>query len=285
MPSVTIVGIGRVGGSFAIRFRDSEYSIGNLIGTRDGSPFSDVVELVDVSEISEDLILLSLPDNEIAGFASQIIPKLTNRPVVLHTSGSLSSEILKPLADIGCPVGSIHPLISFTDPEVGAKMLHGAFFCVEGDVQAVIAAHDLVRFFGGESFEVPTANKVLYHAAAVTACGHLTALVDVSQSMLNMAGVDENNASRILIPLIKSTIENIEKQGTAKALTGTFARADVNGFQRQLASFDGKLSLNETEIFLDIAQRSIEIASRNGAEPSEISRIAELISLAKSELR
>lgn len=285
MPSVTIVGVGRVGASFALRFRNSEYTIRNLIGTHKGEPFADVVRFDDVTELCDELILLTLPDRDISAIASQIAPKIKNKPVVLHTSGSLSSEILKPLADIGCPVGSMHPLISFTDPELGAKALTGAYFCVEGDMKAVASARNLVNFFGGQAFEVDTANKVLYHTAAVTACGHLTALIDVAQTMLRKAGVDKEITSKILLPLVKSTVNNIESLGTAAALTGTFARADVDGFKRQLEAFDGKLSLNQIEIFLSLASRSIEIASDNGAEPTDISRMAELITLAKTELR
>jgi len=285
MPSVTIVGIGRVGGAFAVKFRGSEYTIRNLIGNKSGQPSSDVVDLDAVHAIAEDVVLLTVPDDQLVRVATDIARKIKNAPVVLHTSGPLSSDILKPLADIGCSVGSVHPLVSFTSAESGAKELDGAYFCVEGDTRAVETAMDLISYFGGISFEVPTANKVLYHAAAVAACGHLTALIDVSQVMLEKAGVDREMASKILIPLIKSTVKNIAEQGTDAALTGTFARTDVAGFERQLATFSGKLTRNETEIYLSLAERSIEIALRNGADQKRITRIEELLSLAKSELR
>ncbi len=285
MPSVTIVGIGRVGGAFAVKFRDSEYTIVNLIGSKRGDPSPDVVKLEDLSEINEDLVLLTVPDEQLVRVATNIVCKIKNAPVVLHTSGPLSSDILKPLADIGCSVGSIHPLVSFTCAESGAKELDGAYFCVEGDTRAVETARNLVSFFGGNSFEVPTANKVLYHAAAVTACGHLTTLINVSQGILQKAGVDRKTASKILIPLIKSTVKNIEEKGTESALTGTFARADVAGFESQLASFSGILDRNETEIYLSLAERSIEIALKAGADQKRVSRIEELLSLAKRALR
>ncbi len=285
MPSVTIIGIGRVGGAFALKFRGTEYKICNLIGTKSGEPFHDVVTLEGVNQIGEDLVLLTVPDDKIVSITSQLVFKIKSAPVVLHASGQLSSETLKPLADIGCSVGSLHPLVSFTNAESAAKSLEGAYFCIEGDSKAVEVAEKLVSFLGGESFKVDADRKVLYHAAAVTACGHLTALINLSQEMLNNAGIDRDMASKILLPLIKGTVKNIEEQGTDSALTGTFARADVTGFERQLTAFGGKLTSNDLEIYFSLAERSVEIALKNGADHKRVSRIQELISLAKRELQ
>jgi len=58
---------------------------------------------------------------------------INNKPRIFHTSGSLSSEILKDLKAVGCPTGSIHPLVSISDVRLGAERFADAYFCVEGD--------------------------------------------------------------------------------------------------------------------------------------------------------
>ena len=284
MPNVTIVGIGRVGGSFALAFQGSRYKVRNRIGTKRGVP-SEAVLLSDLNEITDELILISTPDGAIADVAEELASKIKNNPVVIHTSGPLSSAILKPLADIGCSTGSLHPLVSFNNSGSGAKSLEGAYFCVEGDERATLEALAIVEFLGGHAVEVPCANKTLYHAAAVTACGHLTALIDVAASMMRAAGVPNEVAIDMLLPLVKSTVTNIEESGTAAALTGTFARGDVAGFKRQLDIFADKLNGNEIAIFLDLAERSNEIVQSGGTRPGNARQIAEMIAIAKRELR
>ena len=281
MPSVTIIGIGRVGGALDIAFRGSEYRVQMLI-RRDSTGKS---QLDEIEHISTDIVIIATPDGEITNVAARLVEKVAGRPIVLHASGALSSAELGVLADADCPTASMHPLVSISSPEIGAKRFAGAYFCVEGDKRGVAEAKAIVQFLGGHSFEIPPASKALYPASAVTACGHVTALIEMAFSMMNRAGVDHELSVKILSPLIRSTIDNIEEQGTAAALTGTFARADKDGLRRQLASFEGKLSDEELEIFLDLAGLSLELAIRQGVSETKVAEVNELISMAKSKMR
>ena len=274
MPSVTIIGIGRVGGALEIAFRGSEYAVESLVGRGDS-----------IANIASDIVLIATPDGEIANVADTLVGALIGKPIVLHTSGALSSGELSVLAEAGCSTGSIHPLVSISSAEIGAERFAGAYFGVEGEKLAASAAKAIVAFLGGHSFEIPAANKALYHAAAVTACGHVTALVDMAFSMMDRAGIETEISAKVLQPLIQSTIDNLREQGTAAALTGTFARADADGLRRQLAAFEGKLTDEELEIYLDLASRSLELATQNGLDANKIAETDALISMAKSKLR
>lgn len=279
MPSVTIIGIGRVGGALEIAFRGTDHSVEALIG-RHGSS-----RLENTEHISSDIVLITTPDNEIANVARKLAGKVEKATIVLHTSGALSSGVLSALADAGCGTGSMHPLVSISSPEIGAKRFVGAYFCVEGDERSILAAKSIVQLLGGYSFEIQAADKALYHASAVTACGHVTALIDMAISMMHRAGVDLSLSTEILGPLIQSTIDNLRELGPAAALTGTFARADSDGLRRQLSAFENKLTAEELEIYLDLARRSLGLAIENGVDPSKIAETDALISMAKSKLR
>src|SRR5438132_12523003 len=97
------------------------------------------------------LILIATPDDVIAPVAEQLAgtfkskrqqsgrgeKAMTGRRIALHTSGALSSEALSPLRDVGFATGSLHPLVSISDPFSRAELLTRAFFSVEGDPAAV----------------------------------------------------------------------------------------------------------------------------------------------------
>ena len=292
MPRISIVGIGRVGGALALVLDGSGYQIDHLLvrGTTTAERIvpkltrpTTVGSLKSASEIDSDVIIIATADPDISIVAEQLADFLSKPSIVIHTSGSLSSEVLSRLEEVGCPTGSMHPLVSISDAISGASNFHGAYFCVEGDPTAVEAAEAIVRELGGKSFSINAEQKSLYHAAAVTACGHLVALIDVAIEMLSKCGLEPAKAKQILMPLIKSTIANLETQSPSEALTGTFARADFAAFARHLESISKNTSSEAKDIYLLLGRRSIDLAERNGADPSRVAMIRKSISIAKEK--
>ena len=295
MRKITIIGVGRLGGALAIALSKNGFEIENLLvrncataekisGIIDSKP--QISTLDEVSDISSDFVIIATQDSEIKRVAESLAGRLKNsRSFVFHTSGSLSSEILNPLKKIGCPTGSIHPLVSLSDAVLGAGRFAGAYFCVEGEPAAVETAGKMVAALGGKSFTIETKYKSLYHASAVTACGHLVALVDAAIEMLAKCGLSDREAKRTLLPLIKSTIENLEVQTTAEALTGTFARADIETFKKHLAALSENVSDETLEIYLQLGARSAHLAERQGANARNLGEILAQISLAKKNFK
>lgn len=295
MQKISIVGVGRVGGALAIALAEKGFGIENLVVRNTDTakkisvnikPPPKISELESLSEITSEIVFITTRDFEIEQAALGLAGKLKNlKPIVFHTSGSRSSEILKPLRDLGCATGSIHPLVSLSDAFLGARRFANAYFCIEGDAEAVKIAEQIVAALGGKSFSIETKDKTLYHASAVTACGHLVALIDTAIEMLTHCGLSENAARETLLPLIKSTIENLEAQTTAEALTGTFARADVETFERHLAAMDETVSDEARAIYLQLGARSAHLAQRQGANAENLQEILNKISLAKKNFK
>ncbi|MEZ5428097.1 MAG: Rossmann-like and DUF2520 domain-containing protein [Pyrinomonadaceae bacterium] len=292
---ISIIGIGRLGGALALAFSKKGYAVENLVA-RDRrtarwiepliSPPPAILSPEDAGKISSEVVFITTQDGEISGAAGDLAEKLNHRPVVYHTSGSLSSEILKPLRDKGCPTGSIHPLVSVSDPALGAGRFPGAFFCIEAaSEKATAIAEKLVADLGGRPFSIETGSKALYHASAVAACGHLVALIDISVEMLSDCGLTEADARRILLPLIESTVENLNRQTPAQALTGTFARADVDTFERHLAAIEKLGSPEILAIYLQLGERSLHLAEEQNADREKLEKLRKKISLAKKNLR
>ena len=194
--------------------------------------------------------------------------------IVLHTSGALSSDVLAPLRKTGWSVGSLHPLVSVSEPRAGARLLHGAFWCVEGDKRAVRLARSLVRDLDGKSFSISSENKPLYHAAAVMASGNVTALFDVALELLGQCGLNPKQAQEALMPLLASAVRNLENLNPSQALTGTFARGDVETVKRHLQVLkSNKFAL---EIYRLLGLRSLDLAASR-LDPAVVKQIRRLI--------
>ena len=289
---ISIIGIGRLGGALAIALSRENYQVENLFSRRENLKISELIEpkpLIftdeNYGEISSDAVFITTQDGEIERTAENLAEKLKNKVVVFHTSGSLSSEILKSLKKKNCKTASIHPLVSISEQVLGASRFANSYFCIEGDDEAVKIGEKIVGDLGGKSFSIPTENKTLYHASAVMACGHLVALIDAAVETLSKCGLSQSAAKEILLPLVKSTIENLEIQSAEAALTGTFARADQDTFEKHLEALKEKSSGEILELYLQLGLRSTHLAERHGANAEKLKTIREKISLAKKNLK
>ncbi len=290
--NVSIIGIGRLGGALALALSGKSFVVENLFARKletaerianiaNSKIFSDN----EFENIRSEIVLITTQDSEITTVAENLAGKLQSTPIVLHASGSLSSDVLQNLQYIGCAVGSLHPLISISDAFLGKTRFENAYFCVEGDETAIEAAEKIVSELGGKSFSIETKYKTLYHASAVTACGHLVAVIDTAIEMLSKCGLNENNSKEILLPLIESTVENLKTQTTDAALTGTFARIDMETFERHLEIMEREVSAEALQIYLLLGERSLKLAEKQISDTKKLENMREQILLAKKKLR
>jgi predicted short-subunit dehydrogenase-like oxidoreductase (DUF2520 family) len=197
--------------------------------------------------------------------------------VALHASGALSSGVLAPLRACGFRVGSMHPLASVSEPLAGAESLRRAFYCVEGDRAAALAARRVVRDLGGESFSIRPEDKALYHASALITAGHTVALFDIAAGLLARCGLAPARARRVLLPLLQSTLENLSRTPPERALTGTFARGDAETVRKHLAALRAAGEPDSLLAYALLGGRSLRLAARAGADAARLNEIARLL--------
>lgn len=284
--NVAIIGTGRVGGALAIALSAKGYHVSQLVARSPEKaeeiakliePRPQIIDSEELEKISADVIFITTQDSEIPAVVKNLTEKLEHLPFVFHTSGALSSSVLQPLCDGGCEVASIHPLVSISDAKLGTQRFKSAYFCVEGDPEAVNIAKQIVDDLGGISFSIETKYKTLYHASAVTACGHLVALVSAAVEMLSKCGLSEEKSQQILLPLISSTIQNLAAQTPAEALTGTFARADVDVMQKHLQILDENSEPELLEIYKTLGLRSLKLAEQQGVNKEKLELMNQIL--------
>jgi predicted short-subunit dehydrogenase-like oxidoreductase (DUF2520 family) len=288
--SLSIIGAGRLGTALGLALGRRGWTI-DLVVSRNQAGARGAVKILGTGEPlgfdevkyypASTLILITTPDDEIEATSerlSALAPGEHGRGIVLHTSGALSSDVLNSLRDAGAAVGSMHPLLSVSDPVTGADELSQAWFCVEGDGAAEELAVSIVELLGARSFRVESSEKALYHAAAVMSAGHVVALLDVAIAMLGRCGLTAEDAIKVIVPLVQSAVRNVESKGTAEALTGSFARADVETIKRHLAALQNAGIEDALRVYSTLGARSLELAKARGVEDEKLKRIRDLIS-------
>jgi predicted short-subunit dehydrogenase-like oxidoreductase (DUF2520 family) len=295
--SVSIIGAGRLGTALAIALIKSGHSI-NLVVANHSANAKRAAKLSGGAALAvsakqfrrlsrehrslleqSSLILIATPDDAIESVACEMaasfsVPAASSRrPVALHTSGALTSNVLEPLRKIGIPVGALHPLVSISEAQKGADWLTRAYFSIEGDPRAMLAGRRIVRGFGAQAFAIKPAVKPLYHAAALMASPNLTALIDIAFEMMSRCGLTANQSQKVLLPLLRSTVENLAAADPAKALTGTFKRGDVATVQKHLAAIASKNLSEALEAYVLLGRRSMRLAKQPRAARAQIERI------------
>jgi predicted short-subunit dehydrogenase-like oxidoreductase (DUF2520 family) len=284
--TISIIGAGRLGTALARALALCGYEIEALVARRlaharraaklvSTGPRALAAAQLDQLPPS-DVIIIATPDDRIAETASRLAAFASHRNrrrIALHTSGALSSDILAPLRKAGFVTGSLHPLVSISDPVAGAERLRTAFYGVEGERAALSRARSIVRDLGGQSFSLNAKDKALYHAAAVMTSGHMVALFDMAVEMLKHCGLDEKRARRVLLPLLRSTLENLVKSESSRALTGTFARADIKTVRRHLSALRSQNLPDALAAYTLLGHRSLQLAAKRGADRAALREI------------
>src|SRR5207249_3114675 len=167
------------------------------------------------------LVLIATPDREVVPVARELARARlpwTGR-IVAHCSGALSSAALEPLRRRGALVASIHPLASIaaSRPDVDFQ---GTPFAIEGDPRVVRVLRRLVLDMGGLPVTIPREAKALYHLIACTLSNDLVAFLASGFDAGRGLGLGPRQTSRLYLPLIRGTLENVARLGPVKALTG-----------------------------------------------------------------
>ena len=255
---VGIISAGRVGSALGVALERADHVVVACSAVSRASrqraqqrlPDTPVASPPDVAANAE-LLLLAVPDSELAGLVSGLAATSAVRPgtIVAHTSGANGVRILAPLSHDGCIPLAIHPAMAFTGSDEDISRLPDTCFGITAaDEVGHAIAQSLVLEMGGEPFCVPEDARVLYHAALAHAGNHIvTVLADAVEALraalrgselLGQQTVDDQPgglAERIVGPLARAALENTLRRGQA-ALTGPVARGDAAALVEHLAA-------------------------------------------------
>jgi len=218
------------------------------------------------------VLLLAVRDDAVQPLAQTLADagSIAESHVILHLSGVLGQEALAPLLPTRAALGSMHPLQTIADAERAPERLVGAWAAVEGMPRAVEAAEAIARAVGLRPFRVAPKVKAVYHAGAVFASNYFVVVEAVAQRLLRHAGLTDEDAWEALRPLVRGTLENIERDGPAAALTGPVRRGDVDTIARHLEA----LTMDDAILYRELGRAALELAQKRGMDDGTAERVA-----------
>ena len=248
--TVSIVGGGRVGRALGRRLHELGWRVGVVTG-RSISTARAAVRAIGAGQpldapthevLNSSVVLIATPDDAIESVAKNLARlggSEWSGKVVLHTSGSLDSGVLRPLADLGAATGSMHPMQTFSNQNI--PDLANCIFGIDGSPAALQVSRKMIHQMGGVAVRLSGANKAAYHAAGSFACVFVLALMETATRLLMTQGFKRRQAIRALLPLVRQTLDNFESVGPLAAWTGPLSRGDFSTIERHvkaLADFE-----------------------------------------------
>ena len=225
-------------------------------------PFTLVVDHWAASVLNALTVIIAVPDQTVSAVAAKLatLGAVTSSHVVLHVSGPLDRSALAALEGTGAALGSFHPLQTVADPLLAPERLAGAYAGLEGDERAVQAGQGLANLLGMTAFRIPFGAKTRYHAAAVMAANYPVVLMGVAERLARDAGIDQDVAGRMFLPLLLGAAANVEAMGPVQALTGPVRRGDLATLRRHLAA----LNPADRRLYAELGLAALALAREGG---------------------
>jgi predicted short-subunit dehydrogenase-like oxidoreductase (DUF2520 family) len=231
------VGAGRVAAVLAPALTAAGYPVAAVASRRLASAealalrIDDCQAVASAQEVADaaDLAFLTVPDDAISGVAEGV--RWRPGMAVVHCSGAGGPELLAPAAQNGAATGSFHPLQTFSG---GSAPLVGVTVGIEGSGGLLAILEEMARALGCRPLRLPANAKPLYHASAALASNYLVTLLGQAARLWEPLGCSESEALEALLPLVKTTVANVERDGFRAALTGPIARGDLGTVQGHL---------------------------------------------------
>jgi predicted short-subunit dehydrogenase-like oxidoreductase (DUF2520 family) len=251
LKKISIIGAGAVGRSIALAlfqagqapegiYSEQGKSAARLAKTTRTKKYGSLDQFV----LTSDIVIISIPDNRIPDVVKDLsgMVRSLKGKIILHTSGSLTSDELAVLHKKGASVGTFHPLQTFPKSKDRSTM-KGIWCAIEGDARAVTASKGLAAKIGAKSFEVPKKLKTLYHVAAVFSSNYQVTLFSVVEELAAEIKIPKNQLWKIFRPLVTQTMENVFEASPEEALTGPIARGDYQTISKHLKALESSKKL------------------------------------------
>jgi predicted short-subunit dehydrogenase-like oxidoreductase (DUF2520 family) len=285
MKTVSIVGAGRLGTTLGAALARRGWRVEAIVD-RDARAAREARRIIGQGRASVSLgaaarskgpIIISVPDDTVGRVAAGLARSggAWAGRFVFHTSGLLPARILAPLARRGAHVASLHPVQAFPRKDAPASIFKGITWGLEGDAEATAAAAEVVRALRGDLLLLTKENKPLYHAACTLASNSLVALEWTAAGVLQKAGIGEDVASRMLLPLLQGTLQNVKNLGLEKALTGPVLRGDIATVRKHLKALrDDPAS---REVYVVLGKQILRLASKSALPAGRVRALKRLL--------
>ncbi len=245
---ITLIGTGNVACQLAQRFTAKLAPIDLIIGRsekipmwitilntqypRINTPYT--VYTSDYSKISPDsnLIIIAVNDDAIEEVAKKLSPFISSKTLVVHTSGSIPSTILKNYCK---NFGSLYLLQTFTKNFTPDFDTIPVFYNATAGLKSKqnYFEHliiEVAQILSPKIYFLEDTDRLTLHIAAVFVNNFTNHLYTIAQSILS----EKKIPFEVLLPLVHETVRKIEIQSPEKVQTGPAVRGDMKTIEKHL---------------------------------------------------
>ncbi len=272
---IGIIGAGKVGIALGSALQNKGFDIAALADVRGERAFANASAFLgcetryttDNAEVvrRSDVVAITTQDRAIAGVVAELNGKIDRfqGTVIFHTSGADPSSILAPLDAKGALLGSLHPLQTFPDIESAIAVLPRTFIFIEGMEGALPVLEQIGQAIGHRVLRIDADHKTLYHLSAVFVCNLMCALFFSAEGVMKKIGIE----FAPFLPIIHATLDNIERQGPLRSLTGPIVRGDAKTVEAHLEAL-GDMALHR-DVYRALSRVAREMSRQRGGMPEE----------------
>ena len=279
-----IIGAGRVGTGLALSFARAKCNVVAVASRSVASakrlarrvPGARAVSSPQEAADRSDLVFLTVPDDAIEAVASGI--RWRADVGCVHCSGAADLDVLSKAAAEGALVGGFHPLRMFG--EIGSFDMRGCSIAIAGPEALARKLDRLARAIGARPLRLPEGGRALYHAAANFSGAFVVALIAETLVLWKRLGIAERDALRALLPLLRGSVDNVEKLGAAGALGSVIARGDVGTIRKHLDAL-ATAAPESLDLYRLLSLRTIPLARAKGTLETEAAKEIEVLLSAK----
>lgn len=239
---IVVIGSGNVATHFAMALKKTGNTIVQVY-SRNMANAQVLANQVAASAINQfahivddaDLYILAIPDDALYEVVTQIAPK---QGIVVHTSGSVPMDVLKPLSSKIGVIWSPQTFVKYLEMNYSELPL-----CLEANSEAVLQQlTDTMRAVSPKTYTINSVQRRQLHLAAVFANNFVNALNATAQDIAQK----HNIPFEILFPIIARTAEKATHGDIWQLQTGPAARGDaqtIANHRKLLASDPEKLQV------------------------------------------
>src|SRR5438876_5583000 len=216
-----------------------------------------------------DIVFLTVPDDAIEGLASSL--RWRKGAACVHCSGAADLDVLQKAVADGALAGGFHPLHMFGEAGEPPGALAGCAIALAGPDALVEKLARLARVLDAKPLRLPEGGRALYHAAANFSGAFVIALVRETIALWGKLGIAEAAALAALLPLLRGTVDNVEKLGAAGGLGSAIARGDTGTIRRHLDVL-AREAPDSLELYRILSLRTIPLALAKGTLKPEAAK-------------
>lgn len=228
---VALIGAGKVGTAVATLLQRQGHSIVG-VSSRTAASAKRASERLSAPLFKDslpdaDVVLLGVPDANIAEVTEALTTYSVLPPLVVHFAGAHGIGPLLPVIRLGAAGCALHPVQTCPDVDTAILRLPGSAWgltCTEGIGEW--AQRLIYEDLKGFPVEVAEEHRAIWHAAATVTSSGIAAMMGSGEALLGSIGVE--NPISVLKSLATATLANAwEKNASDPVMTGPIARGDL----------------------------------------------------------